>query len=180
MKKTEKEKEYDKAYSKSEKGKATAKRYWESDKGKASKKRSYEKHKAKRLSNMKVYTAANRKKINEQQRVRRYKNANKPVKERTFSFYRDVVMNADQAFFDKLLELNLTDKQRELVLLTKSGLSQPQIAEKLGRNQSSINKMWNGSKKCHGGIVGKVRRAYEKSIHVMPDIISLFIEGKVK
>ncbi len=110
-----------------------------------------------------VYNKSHRKQINEWQRKRRYVKLARPVRERSFVFYRDVVkhwmsetMDVSAPKWKQLLSLPLTAKQRNLIELSMQGMTVVDISRLLKRGQSNITKMWNGDGKNKGGIYRKV------------------------
>ncbi len=66
--------------------------------------------------------------------------------------------------FWRIVEECLTDRQKQVIKLNASGLTQMEIAKALGVNQSSITKSLNGNvdykdgKKLYGGILKKLQR----------------------
>jgi DNA-binding CsgD family transcriptional regulator len=70
--------------------------------------------------------------------------------------------------FWRLVDEELTDRQREVIRLYAQGFTQIEIAKKLNVNQSSITKSLNGNcdyrngKKIYGGARKKLRRLASK------------------
>ena len=70
--------------------------------------------------------------------------------------------------FWRLVDTNLTKRQKEVIHLVASGLTQTEIARKLGVNQSSITKSLNGNcdykndRKIYGGAKRRILKLAEK------------------
>lgn len=72
--------------------------------------------------------------------------------------------------FWRIVETQLTKRQRDVLILSASGMTQTEIAKKLSVNQSSITKSINGncdyrnkgSKRVYGGSRKKLKRIAEK------------------
>lgn len=89
----------------------------------------------------------------------------------------------------KLVELSLTPRQYEILIMYTSGMTQMEIADKLGVNQSSITKSLNGNidyranKKVYGGIKNKMIRLIKKNEDIKPlmkQIHKVWEPGSVK
>jgi hypothetical protein len=120
-----------------------------------------------------LYKHKNRRSVNEWHRKRSY--VGKEIPDKTYAFYRDFIKDVDLVIdktdrtiiYATLLALPLTEKQKQLVTLSFNGESQIDIARKLGLNQSTVCKMWNGSAnyityKMYGGIYNKFLKFLEK------------------
>ncbi len=112
-----------------------------------------------------AYNKSHRKQIAEWQRKRRYVKLGRPVRDKSFVFYRDVIkqwmtetLDISAPKWKQLLSLPLTEKQRELVELTIQGMTVAEVSRLLKRGQSNTTKMWNGDDKNGGGIYTKVKR----------------------
>jgi len=73
----------------------------------------------------------------------------------------------------KIINNNLTDKQKNVVLLTLQGKTQIQIAEELGVHQTTVHKTICGNwdyrkekKKKYGGAITKLRKICKKTPRV--------------
>lgn len=113
--------------------------------------------------------------INEWSRKNYYKRQNRPVRHKLYSFYRDFVKAINKvsgnqnklAIYKIILSLPLTKLQKKLVLLTKRGLSQKEIATQMNVTQGTICKAWNGSQRVskrifYGGIYNKFIKLVSK------------------
>lgn len=164
--------EYRKTYNllNKEKLRAQAKRYYHKNKSKIKDyAKEYYKNNIDRMNAKNtIYRLTHRDQINEWSRHAYYKRRGRPLAPKGYSFYRDFIKAVDcypnkivrTTIFRALLALPLTTHQKKLVSMTFSGMTQPQIAEKLGVNQTTICHQWNGTVhhitfKWYGGIYKK-------------------------
>lgn len=117
------------------------------EKMKEVRKRYYQNNKEKMDAQSIAYNKLHHVRKSIRQRIAKYEKKGLPVPEQTYSFYRDTIMHASPAdpIWEEMLRLDLTDCQRNLILITRTGKTQKQIAEELNVNQSSITKTWNGN-----------------------------------
>jgi hypothetical protein len=118
---------------------------------------------------MRKYYLKNKSKLNENKRTWRWKKMGLPVPEKEYSFFRDTIMTAGKnaPIWEELLSLNLTDRQKQAVHMARQGLTQSEVAAKLGVNQSSIAKIWAGTPDqktgvYYGGIEKKLKTARQQ------------------
>ena len=88
-----------------------------------------------------------------------------------FAYNEDVLVLEDQLKdeFWRVVNENLTPRQNEVIRLCSQGLTQMEIAKKLGVNQSSITKSLNGNvdyskdegRRSYGGIKKKLQKIIE-------------------
>ena len=72
-----------------------------------------------------------------------------------------------------LIDTQLSTKQRAILQMLKIGMTQTEMAEELGINQSSIHKALHGNVDYQGGVVkrfGGIAKRLEKLIRISPDI----------
>lgn len=79
-----------------------------------------------------------------------------------------------QLALHKMIDECLTERQREVLLMYSSGMTQMEIAEKLGVNQSSITKSLNGNtdyskgSKVYGGMKKKFLKLIKHNAEIRP------------
>lgn len=89
-----------------------------------------------------------------------------------FDYDERILELQDQLYvrFWELIDKHLTDRQKEIVNLLKTGATQQECAKLMGVNQSSITKSLNGNvdyskgsnKKNYGGIILKLNKIIDK------------------
>lgn len=91
-----------------------------------------------------------------------------------FGYNEELLELKDQlkAAFWRIVDTELTDRQKEVIHLYSSGLTQTEIAKLLGVNQSSITKSINGNcdyrngRKVYGGARKKIKKIVEKDTEI--------------
>jgi DNA-binding CsgD family transcriptional regulator len=84
-----------------------------------------------------------------------------------------------KAAFWRIVETQLTERQKQVIKLYSKGLTQTEIAKKLGVNQSSITKSINGNcdyrsgKKVYGGARKKLRKIAEKDEEIQSILLRI-------
>lgn len=128
--------------------------------------KSYRKHRQERLANMRKYYLAHKEQIHEYQRQYLWAKRGLVAPVKKYQFYRDTIRLLDQSdpFWDLLLSLPLTAKQKQVVQLTRQYQNMKEVAYQIGLgNQSTITKYWNGTYfKKYGKYYGGIHNKYLK------------------
>ncbi len=100
-----------------------------------------------------------------------------------FSYNEELLELQDKlkAAFWRIIENNLTERQKEVIKLYAQGKTQTEIAKMLNVNQSSITKSINGNcdyrngRKIYGGALKKIKKIADKDPEVL-DILKNIAE----
>jgi len=90
---------------------------------------------------------------------------------------REILLDWDaelKIFLHQMIDECLTERQREVLLMYSNGMTQTEIADKLGVNQSSITKSLNGNtdyqngKQVYGGLKKKFVKIIKRNFDIRP------------
>jgi DNA-binding CsgD family transcriptional regulator len=168
-----------------------AKKYYLKNKGhyKEYYRKRYQKYKAEHIDRMKVYRLTHLEQINEWSRNYFREKHGLPPRVKPYSFYRDFIRKLNivlapiqrDIVFAHLLKLRLTKKQREMIEMTRDGMSTKEQCAKLGCNQSSYSKGWGGQTfKIGAPRYGGIHKKFHAYIVDHIDVQKLLAEYKLK